>query len=181
MPLTGNPLTYVFIGAGLGGVLGAVVGIAIGAGARHSTGGQISTETVLSTQTIRVAGRAGPATSPPAFEAPKKTKVIQTFGTDTTAAGAANAADTTTGPTDTTTTDTTTTDTTTTGTTATTPADPNSVPPANPYRPPRSFCTTHVCSPDFARGTGYAVQCVDGIWTMQGGHPGACRREGGVG
>jgi hypothetical protein len=172
-------VTLLFIGIALGGILGAVIGIAIGSGARSSSGlGPV--RTVVSTRTIRVA-RPVPATSPAltsttstrADTTPTDTTTIDTTATDTT-------------PVDTTSTDLTATDTTPTTTTAPIdaappgPRDPNDIPPRDPYNPPRSFCSTHLCAPGFSRGTGFAVQCSDGLWTMDGGDTHACRNDGGV-
>jgi hypothetical protein len=41
------------------------------------------------------------------------------------------------------------------------------------------FCDRHVCVAGFASGTGSVVQCADGQWSHDGGHPGACRGHGG--
>jgi hypothetical protein len=35
--------------------------------------------------------------------------------------------------------------------------------------------------PNYANGTGYPVQCADGMWSDSGGRPGACSHHGGVG
>ena len=178
MPQPRNPLTLLFIGIALGGILGAVIGIAIGSGARSSSGlGPV--RTVVSTRTIRVA-RPVPVTSP-ALTNTTSTHVATT-PTDTTATDT-TATDTT--PLDTTSTDLTATDTTPATTTAPIdaapgPRDPNDVPPHDPYNPPRNFCTTHLCAPGFSRGTGFVVQCADGLWAMDGGDIHACRNDGGV-
>ena len=44
---------------------------------------------------------------------------------------------------------------------------------------PADFCSTHVCIPSFASGTGYIVQCADGEWSHSGGNQGACSDHGG--
>ena len=41
------------------------------------------------------------------------------------------------------------------------------------------FCSTHSCIPNFPNGTGYIVQCNDGMWSHSGGRPGACSGHGG--
>lgn len=181
MPQPRNPVTLLFIGIALGGILGAVIGIAIGSGARSSSGlGPV--RTVVSTRTIRVA-RPVPATSP-ALTSTTSTRADTTPTDTTTIDTTATATDTT--PLDTTSTDLTATDTTPTTTTAPIdaappgPRDPNDIPPRDPYNPPRSFCSTHLCAPGFSRGTGFAVQCSDGLWTMDGGDTHACRNDGGV-
>jgi hypothetical protein len=43
------------------------------------------------------------------------------------------------------------------------------------------FCDTHDCIDNFENGTGYIVQCADGMWSQSGGRPGACSWHGGVG
>jgi hypothetical protein len=167
-----NPLTYLIIGSGLGLVLGAVVGIAIGGSGRSA--GPVRVETVVSTRTVN-AGLAA-VTTATTQTAPPPTVTTDTTTTDTLTPDTlpTTPTDTTTTPIDTTTADTTTTDTT------TTPAAPNDVPPPDPYRPPRGFCSTHVCAPGFTKGHGYVVQCADGVWTMQGGEARACRKDGGL-
>lgn len=42
-----------------------------------------------------------------------------------------------------------------------------------------AFCDTHACIPSFSKGTGYIVQCNDGMWSHSGGRPGACSDHGG--
>jgi hypothetical protein len=42
-----------------------------------------------------------------------------------------------------------------------------------------SFCETHPCIDNFDEGTGYIVQCADGMWSHSGGRPGACSYHGG--
>jgi hypothetical protein len=42
------------------------------------------------------------------------------------------------------------------------------------------FCATHSCIDNFDNGTGYPVQCADGMWSQSGGRPGACSYHGGV-
>jgi hypothetical protein len=44
---------------------------------------------------------------------------------------------------------------------------------------PVGFCDTHACIPSFASGTGYPVECADGLWSQSGGRPGACSGHGG--
>ncbi len=177
MPQPRNPLTYLIIGSLVGVILGAVIGIAIGSGGRSSAA--IRVQTVVSTQTVHVAGLGPQVTdaTPPIDSTPTvKTHATDTTATDTTAS---TPTDTTTTDTTATTTDTTATDTTTTDTTTTPPA-PNDVPPPDPNNPPRGFCNSHVCGPGFSRGTGSAVECADGVWTKKGGQPGACRNDGGL-
>jgi hypothetical protein len=41
------------------------------------------------------------------------------------------------------------------------------------------FCTTHDCIDSFYEGTGYIVQCNDGMWSHSGGLQGACSYHGG--
>jgi hypothetical protein len=61
-----------------------------------------------------------------------------------------------------------------------TPGDAaNCVPPKDRYNPPYDFCDTHQCISNFANGTGYAVQCNSGEWSMSGGNQGACSYNGG--
>jgi hypothetical protein len=45
--------------------------------------------------------------------------------------------------------------------------------------PAQDFCSTHNCIPNFPNGTGYIVQCNDGMWSHSGGRPGACSQHGG--
>lgn len=49
-----------------------------------------------------------------------------------------------------------------------------------PVAPAAGFCDTHACIPNFPSGTGYIVQCADGLYSMSGGRPGACSGHGGV-
>jgi hypothetical protein len=180
VPQPRNPLTLLFIGIALGGILGAVIGIAIGSGARSSSAlGPV--RTVVSTRTIRVA-RPVPVTSP-ALTNTTSTRADTTPTTTDTTTTDTTATDTT--PLDTTSTDLTATDTSPATTTAPIdaapgPRDPNDVPPRDPYNPPRNFCATHLCAPGFSRGTGFVVQCSDGLWAMDGGDTHACRNDGGV-
>src|SRR2546423_1357280 len=46
----------------------------------------------------------------------------------------------------------------------------NCIPPQDPYNPPSDFCDTHLCISSFWSGSGYAVQCNDGEWSMSGGN-----------
>ena len=55
----------------------------------------------------------------------------------------------------------------------------NDCPPADPANPPADFCSTHSCSANFYNGSGTAVQCNDGEWSMSGGIRGACSYHGG--
>ena len=55
---------------------------------------------------------------------------------------------------------------------------PVAVPPPAPA-PALGFCDTHACIPNFANGTGYIVQCADGLYSQSGGRPGACSGHGG--
>jgi hypothetical protein len=43
------------------------------------------------------------------------------------------------------------------------------------------FCGTHACIDNFDNGSGYIVQCVDGMWSHSGGLSGACSYHGGEG
>jgi hypothetical protein len=43
----------------------------------------------------------------------------------------------------------------------------------------RGFCARHDCIPNFSNGSGYIVECVDGMWSHSGGLPGACSYHGG--
>jgi hypothetical protein len=55
-------------------------------------------------------------------------------------------------------------------------------PPAEPPPPASSeadFCSTHACIDSFYEGTGYIVQCNDGMWSHSGGLSGACSYHGG--
>ena len=52
-------------------------------------------------------------------------------------------------------------------------------PPSNTSTEPADFCSTHDCIPNFDNGTGYIVQCNDGMWSHSGGRPGACSYHGG--
>jgi hypothetical protein len=52
-----------------------------------------------------------------------------------------------------------------------------SPPPPPPAAP--GFCTTHSYIPRFYDGTGYIVQCTDGMWSHSGGLSGACSYHGG--
>jgi hypothetical protein len=65
--------------------------------------------------------------------------------------------------------------------TCTTP--PQSTPPPTATAPSApseaGFCDTHDCIPNFDNGTGYIVQCKDGMWSHSGGRPGACSYHGG--
>lgn len=169
-----NPLTYLIIGSGLGLVLGAVVGIAIGGSGRSP--GPVRVETVVSTRTVN-AGLAAATTPTRDTPPPPLTSTTDITPTDTFPTTDTTATDTT--GLDTTATDTTATDTTATDTTAAPPA-PNDVPPPDPNNPPRGFCSTHVCAPGFSKGHGYVVQCADGVWTMQGGEARACGKDGGL-
>jgi hypothetical protein len=45
--------------------------------------------------------------------------------------------------------------------------------------PSQDFCATHACIDNFDNGTGYIVQCNDGMWSHSGGRPGACSYHGG--
>jgi hypothetical protein len=173
-----NPLTLLIIGAVLGGILGAVVGIAIGSTAGRSSGGAGRVQTVVSTQTIRL-GSLAPLVTTDTPTSDASTTAATTTDTTTTDTTTTALTGTTPATTDTTTTPTTTTATTTTDTTAAPPA-PNDVPPPDRYNPPGGFCSTHVCGPGFSRGTGYAVECADGVWRKNGGTPSACRSDGGL-
>jgi hypothetical protein len=43
------------------------------------------------------------------------------------------------------------------------------------------FCSTHSCIDNFYNGSGYIVQCADGMWSHSGGESGACSWHGGEG
>ncbi|HMI99250.1 MAG TPA: hypothetical protein VK488_05400 [Gaiellaceae bacterium] len=45
--------------------------------------------------------------------------------------------------------------------------------------PAADFCDSHDCIESFYDGTGYIVQCNDGMWSHSGGRPGACSYHGG--
>lgn len=63
------------------------------------------------------------------------------------------------------------------------PAKPAPAPTPPASSPPPSggggFCDTHSCIPNFDNGTGYIVQCNDGMWSHSGGRQGACSGHGG--
>jgi hypothetical protein len=59
--------------------------------------------------------------------------------------------------------------------TATVPSSPPQPTPA----PAADFCAAHSCIPSFYDGTGYIVQCNDGMWSHSGGVSGACSYHGG--
>jgi hypothetical protein len=170
VPQLRNPLGYLIIGAAIGLVLGAVIGIAIGEGAGGSSGKPLLARTVVSTQTVRVLNPA-PAVSPPTTETPPARHRTNTTATttDTTTTSTASAPPTTPTLIQPPTTDTT-----------TTPLGPNDVPPADPFTPAPDFCNTHVCGAGYLNGTGYVVQCADGVWVKQGGQTTACRHDGGL-
>jgi hypothetical protein len=42
-----------------------------------------------------------------------------------------------------------------------------------------TFCDTHSCIANFDSGSGYIVQCADGMWSHSGGLQGACSSHGG--
>jgi hypothetical protein len=44
---------------------------------------------------------------------------------------------------------------------------------------PNGFCAHHDCIDNFTNGSGYIVQCQDGMWSHSGGRPGACSGHGG--
>ena len=48
-----------------------------------------------------------------------------------------------------------------------------------PATPNADFCSSHECIESFYDGTGYIVQCNDGMWSHSGGRPGACSYHGG--
>lgn len=45
---------------------------------------------------------------------------------------------------------------------------------------PYDFCHTFPCVDRFFSGTGYVVQCKDGLYSLTGGTPDACSGHGGV-
>jgi hypothetical protein len=45
--------------------------------------------------------------------------------------------------------------------------------------PPGAFCTYFSCIASFANGTGYVMECVDGMYSLSGGHSGSCSHHGG--
>jgi hypothetical protein len=62
-----------------------------------------------------------------------------------------------------------------------TPAEAPPPPSPTTSSPPSSaaFCDTHRCIENFDNGTGYIVQCNDGMWSHSGGRSGACSDHGG--
>lgn len=59
------------------------------------------------------------------------------------------------------------------------PAKPAPAPTPPPPSGGGGFCDTHPCIPNFDNGTGYIVECNDGMWSHSGGRPGACSGHGG--
>jgi hypothetical protein len=56
----------------------------------------------------------------------------------------------------------------------------STIPKSSPVRiPAAAFCAHHPCIANFFNGTGYIVQCSDGMWSHSGGRPGACSDHGG--
>jgi len=49
------------------------------------------------------------------------------------------------------------------------------------YNPPSDVCSYFSCIPNFPNGTGYMVECNDGMYSMSGGRQGACSYHGGEG
>ena len=49
------------------------------------------------------------------------------------------------------------------------------------YSPPADVCSYFNCIPNFPNGTGYMVECNDGMYSMSGGRPGACSYHDGEG
>jgi hypothetical protein len=49
------------------------------------------------------------------------------------------------------------------------------------YSPPSDVCSYFNCIPNFPNGTGYMVECNDGMYSMSGGRPGACSYHNGEG
>lgn len=45
--------------------------------------------------------------------------------------------------------------------------------------PPGDVCSYFSCIPNFWNGTGYMAECNDGMYSMSGGHQGACSHHGG--
>lgn len=160
-------LSIGLIGVLIGGTLGAIFGVAVGA-TTNSSGTPTQIETVVRTENL------------------VKTKVLGTPTTSTT-----TPTNTTTLPVDTVPpivappvdTATTTPAFTVPSTSSTTPSGPNqnNVQPPDPANPPASFCDSHVCGPTYAKGDGPAVQCADGVWTRQGGEAVTCSSDGGLG
>lgn len=48
------------------------------------------------------------------------------------------------------------------------------------YKPPSDVCAYFDCIANFSNGTGYMVQCQDGMYSMSGGLRGACSHHDGV-
>lgn len=49
------------------------------------------------------------------------------------------------------------------------------------YAPPTDVCSYFSCIASFWSGSGYMVECADGMVSMSGGRPGACSSHGGEG
>jgi hypothetical protein len=49
------------------------------------------------------------------------------------------------------------------------------------YTPPSDVCNYFSCIANFPNGTGYMVECNDGMYSMSGGHQGACSYHQGEG
>ena len=47
------------------------------------------------------------------------------------------------------------------------------------YGPPADLCSYINCIASFDNGTGYVVECMDGMYSQSGGHTGSCSRHGG--
>jgi hypothetical protein len=47
------------------------------------------------------------------------------------------------------------------------------------FNPPAGFCSYFACINNFFNGTGYVVECQDGMYSKSGGHQGVCSFHGG--
>ena len=47
------------------------------------------------------------------------------------------------------------------------------------YSPPGSFCAYFACIGNFWNGSGYVMECKDGMYSKSGGHQGSCSYHGG--
>ncbi|HLZ57102.1 MAG TPA: hypothetical protein VKR06_09160 [Ktedonosporobacter sp.] len=48
------------------------------------------------------------------------------------------------------------------------------------YSPPSDFCGHFGCIANFWNGSGYVIECSDGMYSLSGGRRGACSWHGGV-
>jgi hypothetical protein len=47
------------------------------------------------------------------------------------------------------------------------------------YNPPSEFCSYFACISNFDNGSGYVIQCSDGMFSKSGGRSGSCSHHGG--